>query len=166
MACVKCSKENKKNTHRLKPLLAPITYECSDIITKFSLPRKYTNTHNDETAEIYLSVGREYNKILLSSEEAVKVQSQVVGKWVKVGDKYEIHFKVLVSTEKNPQAFIRNKIFCEELAPVLEGFALAETALLKLYPCLGNTKIFVHFKSIDKAYDRVEYWHKLKYWAK
>jgi len=30
-------------------MLNPITYENSDIITNFCLPRKYTNIHNDQT---------------------------------------------------------------------------------------------------------------------
>lgn len=157
--------ENRSNQHRLNPLLLPITYESADIITNFSLPRKYTSTHNDVTREIYMSIGQKYNKLLLDSEEAVKFETQVVGKWVKKDNKYEIHLEVLVSTEKNPQAQIRNKIFCAELGPVLEGIALAETALLQSHPKYGNARIFVHFKSIDKKYDRVEYWHRLKYWA-
>jgi hypothetical protein len=162
----------------------PITYESAEIITNFCLPRKYTSTHNDATKEIYMSIGHQYNPILLASEEAVKVQSQVVGKWSKAPstgkdavpldkwskdkkshDRYIIYLTVLVSTPENPQAFIRNKIFCEEMGPVLEGLALAETALLKLHPHLGRTRIYIHFKSIDPAYDRTEYWRTLGYWA-
>jgi len=48
---------------------------------------------------------------------------------------------------------------------VLEGIAFAETALLNKYPELGESRIIVHFKSLDEKYDRVEYWHRLKYWA-
>ena len=56
------------------------------------------------------------------------------------------------------------KIFCAELGPVLEGIAFSETALLKAHHDLRNTKIYIHFKSIDKNYDRMEYWGKLKDW--
>ena len=111
-----------------------------------------------------MGIGKNYNKILLSSEEVVKVQSQVVGKWIKKNGKYRIMLTVLVSTPENPQAFFRNKVFCEEMTPVLEGITFAETALLKLQPKLGRTKIFIHFKSIDPKYDRVEYWKRLNYW--
>lgn len=159
--CNDCSIENRKNTHRLNPLLCPITYECSNIITNFSLPRKYTNIHNDQTREIFISVGKNYNKTMLSSPEAINVESQIIGKWIK---KNQIVLQAIISTEKNPQAQIRNTIICNELGTVLEGIALAETALLKLHPKLGNTKIYVNFKSIDKKYNRVEYWGKLKNW--
>lgn len=166
MACIKCSEKDRTNQHRLVPLLLPITYESSEIITDLKLPRKYTSTHNDTTKEIYISIGHNYNKYLLESEEAIKVQSQIVGKWIKQQcNKYEIHLEVLVSTEQNPAAEIRNRIFCAELGTVLEGIAFAETALLENHPELRDTKIFVHFKSIDPKYDRVEYWHRLGYWA-
>ena len=165
--CIKCTDENRTNHYRLNSLLLPITYETSNIITHLDLPRKYTSTHNDSTFEIYISIGHTYNKFLLSSEEAIKTQSYVIGKWVKndKNDKYEIHLKVLVSTPENPQSEIRNKIFCNELGVVLEGIAFAETALLKNNPHLASTKIFIHFKSIDPKYRRVEYWHRLGYWA-
>lgn len=80
--CVECTFENRKNSHRLDPLLCPITYENSDIITNFSLPRKYTNIHNDQTREILISVGKNYNKIMLSSPESVNFETQIIGKMV------------------------------------------------------------------------------------
>lgn len=163
--CIKCSKKDKSNQNRLNPLSLPITYESKDIINKFTLPRKYTSGHNDKTKEVYLSIGHNYNKQILQSEEEITTESSVIGKWVKVSDnKYEIHLRVLVSTKNNPITPIRNIIFCKELGVVLEGIAFAETCILSKYPNLGNTPIFVHFKSIDKNYNRVEYWSKLKYW--
>ena len=105
-------------------------------------------------------------KKLLQSEEEITTESSVIGKWVKVSDnKYEIRLRVLVSTKGNPVAPIRNIIFCKELGVVLEGIAFAETCILSKYPDLKNTPIFVHFKSIDENYNRVEYWGKLKYWC-
>jgi hypothetical protein len=163
--CIQCSKVDRTNRNRIVPLLTPITYDASSTIAKFSLPRKYTSTHDDETKEIFISVGATYNPILLASPEAQEVQSQVVGKWKKCDGEYQIRLRVLVSTEKNPFPFFRNLVFCSELGVVLEGIALAETALLKLYPRLGRAKIFVHFKSIDPQYDRVEYWDRLESWA-
>lgn len=162
--CVECTPENRKNNHRLDPLLCPITYENSEIITNFSLPRKYTNIHNDQTSEILISVGENFNKIMLESPEAVKFETQIIGKWSKKDCKYKIILQAIISSEKNPQAQIRNTIICNELSLVLEAIALAETALLKLNPKLAKTKIYVNFKSIDPNYNRIEYWGRLGYW--
>ncbi len=162
--CRRCSIDSKENKHRLDPLLFPITYASQEVMETFSLPRKYTSTHDDEKKEIYLSIGSDYNERMLQTEEVILVESQVIGKWVKRGKKYEIHLRVLVTTEKNPQAFIRNKIFCEELGVVLEGIALAETCVLLRNPSLTKSKIYIHFESVDPEYKRVEYWGKLGYW--
>ena len=165
MSCVQCGEHDRTNQHRLNPLLFPITYETAEIITSLGSQRKYTSTHNDVTREIYLNIGTKYDKRLLDSEEVIKDQTQIVGKWVVKDNKHEIHLKVLVNTEKNPQAQIRNEIFCRELGVVLEGIALAETGLLKIHQGLASTKIFIHFRSIDPKYNRVEYWHRLGYWT-
>lgn len=135
------------------------------MITSPCFPRKYTTTHNDVPPLLFAAIGHNYNKRLLSSKEVVNEQTQIVGKWVRKNHKYEIHFDVFVSTNKNPLAQIRNAIFCSELGIVLESIAFAETALLKLHPSFTETKIYVHFKSIDLKYDRIEYWNTLGYWA-
>lgn len=164
--CVQCTKEDRKNQNRLDPLLLNIIYEDSEQITSLCLPRKYTTTHNDVPPTLFAGIGHEYNKRLLSTEEVIKNQTEIIGKWVKKDCKYEIHLKAIVSTKENPQAEIRNMIICRELGTVLESIAFAETALLKLHPELKSTKIFVHFKSIDPKYNRTEYWHRLGYWQK
>ena len=155
---------NKVNKYRLQPLLLPITYESADIMKEMSLPRKYTSTHDDEKRQVYISIGHEYNKYLLDTEEVRNVESQVVGFWKVKDNKYEIHLRVLVSTEKNPDAEIRNKVFTKELGYVLEGIAFSEIPLLLQNPKLGNARIYIHFESTDPKYKRTEYWRKLAYW--
>lgn len=163
--CHKCTKDDKINKHRLDPNILNIVYESSQMITSLSLPRKYTTTHNDSPPLLYAAIGHHYNKRLLSSEEVIKLETQIIGKWFRRNNKYEIHFEAIVSTEKNPQAEIRNTIICNELGVVLESIAFAETALLTLYPELAKTKIYVHFRSINSQYKRVEYWNTLGYWS-
>lgn len=163
--CVNCNFVDKTNQHRLDPSLLNIIYESSKMITSLSLPRKYTTTHNDVPPSLYIGIGHNYNNRLLSTEEVIKNQTEVLGKWKqKDNGKYEIHLIAFVSTDKNPQAEIRNNIICRELGVVLETIAFAETALLESCPNLASTKIFVHFKSIDPKYNRTEYWDRLCHW--
>lgn len=160
-----CSPENKINRRDLDPNYLPITYESLDTPTKFCLPRRYTSTHDDATKQIFVAVGKEYNKTLLSSEEVKTVESQVLGSWHHSRKGYKIIFTVWVSTKRNPQAEIRNRIFCSEMNKVLQGVALAETALLCAHPKLAKTKIYVRFVSfVDPKYERTEKWGTLGYW--
>lgn len=161
--CVQCITRDRTNKHRLEPLLLSVIYESADIISSLDLPRKYTSIRNNNTS--FISIGHNYNKKLLSSEEITRNQSYVIGQWIKSNDKFEIHLEVLVSSDKNRDAETRNKRFCQELDIILEGIAFAETGLLKSNPTLAGTKIFVRFKSIDAKYDRIEYWHRLGFWT-
>jgi len=160
-----CKCDNKNNNKNFDPLLTSINYESSKIITDFSLPRKYTTSHNDNTMETYVSIGKTYNNNILSNEESIKTESQVIGKWELYKGKYIIHLSCYVSTSKNPQSTIRNQIFCAEMWRVLKSISLSESSLLKLYPKLADTKIYIHFKSIDPQYDRYENWCTLGYWS-
>jgi hypothetical protein len=135
------------------------------MINKLSLPRKYTTTHNDFPPKLFLAIGHEYDKCLLSSEEVINQQTQVIGGWIKKHGKYEIHLDCIVSDASHPDAKARNEEFCRYMAGVLETIGFGEAHLLMSNPSLARTKIFVHFKSIDPAYDRVEYWHRLGHWA-
>jgi hypothetical protein len=128
------------------------------MITKLSLPRKYTTTHNDDRAEIYISVGHEYNQLLLNTEEVKNVESQVNGYW----DKDRIIMSAVVSSEKNPQFEIRERIIKHELPNVLRGIGTAEYALCTICPHLRCTKIYVDFQSHMEKYNRVEYYGRLE----
>jgi hypothetical protein len=162
--CIVCSKQDRRNQHRLDPLSCPITYSSNKIITSLRLPRKYTTTHNDDRSEIYVSIGSDYNQNLLNTDEVINLQTQVIGKWIQRKHRYEIHLNVQVSTLKNPDAYLRNTIFCKELGLVLEGIALAETGLLHTHPKLAKTRIYIHFKSIEEKYRRIERWGRLGDW--
>lgn len=158
--CIQCSDFERTNQHRSHSYSLPITYEPDSITKHFSLPRRYTCVHSDNC--VSLSVAHNYDKKLLSSSND---ESGIIGKWIKNSDdRYEIHLKVLVSTKPHPNAASRNKNICKNLGIVLEAIALAETTLIEKYPHLGNSRILVHFRSINEDYDRVENWHRLKYW--
>lgn len=158
--CIQCSDFERSNQHRLRSVSFSITYESESINERFSLPRRYTCVHNN--GNMSLSVGRNYDRKMLSSPDD---QTGIIGKWIKKSQQYEIHLKVLVSTNDYPDVISRNKTICKDLGIVLEGIAFAETALLEKYPDLGNSRVLVHFCSIDEDYDRVENWHRLKYYV-
>jgi hypothetical protein len=160
---IQSNKEHRTNQHLLVPFLFPITYESADIITSLELPRKYTSIYNDITQEIYLNVGHNYNKRLLS-KGVIKNETYIIGKWIEKENNYEIHIKISVSTT-NPESELRNKPFCQKLSKTLEGIAFAETALLLKHPSLASTKIFIEFRYTDRKYNRIEYWHRIGYWT-
>lgn len=143
----------------MSSLSTPLYWGDGEMITSLSLPRKYTSTHNDEKAELYLTIDHHFNKKQLSTDEVINVESQVLGKWKSAK---RIELLVFVSTEKNPQAEIRNKIIRAELINVLRQIGLAETGLVALHPKLGKAKIYITFRSIDPKYQSYEYFGRLR----
>ncbi len=137
----------------------PLYWGNPEMTIDLSLPRKYTSTHNDEKAEVYLTIDHHYNKKQLSTDEVINVESQVVGKWKS---KKRIELLVIVSSKKNPQAEIRNKIIRHELPTVLNQIGLAETPLVALHPKLGRAKIYITFRSDDPKYQSYEYFGRLR----
>lgn len=162
---VRCSADNKVNKRDLDPNYLPITYESLDTPSEFSLPRRYTSTHDDATKQIFVAVGKEYNQSLLATDEIKNFETQVLGSWHHSRKGYKIIFTVWVSTKRNPRAEIRNRIFCSELNKVLQGVALAESSLLCKCSKLAKTPIYVRFMSFgDPNYTRTEKWGTLGYW--
>lgn len=143
----------------LLTLSMPLYWGSPEMTINLSLPRKYTSTHNDEAKEIYLTVDHHYNQKQLSTDEVKNVETQIIGKWKS---KKRIELLVIVSTEKNPQAEIRNRIIRHELPNVLKQIGLAETPLVRLHPKLGRAKIYITFQSIDPKYKAYEYFGRLK----
>jgi len=78
--CVKCNPEDKINKHRLVPSMLDIVYESSRTITSLSLPRRYTTTHSDVPPTLFIGISHNYNKRLLSTDEVVKNQTEIIGK--------------------------------------------------------------------------------------
>jgi hypothetical protein len=160
--CVQCSEEQRTNKHLLQLQYLSLTYGSTNMINELSLPRKYTTTHQDFPIKLFLSVGHEYDSCLIANDPD---KERVTGEWLKKDNKYEIHLEALVSDAQHPNAEERNKEFCNYMSIVLETIGFAETHLLLSHPKLAATRIYIHFKSNDPAYDRVEYWHRLGYWA-
>jgi hypothetical protein len=165
--CIQCSAKQRTNQHQVSKLLPilSVTYGSANMIFDLSLPRRYTTTHNDVPPALFAAVGHNYDQCLLNSEEVRKEQTQVTGEWVKKDGKYEIHFSAMVSDANHPDAKARNEEFCRYMSGVMETIGFLEAELLRKHPELSSVRIFIHFKSTDPAYDRVEYWHRLGYWA-
>src|SRR5690348_2501878 len=151
--------DDKKNKCDLDPNYAPIFYQNLSVPNTFDLPRKYTSTHDDATRQIFLSVGPKYSEQLLSTEEVKNTESQVLGAWHHTRKGYKIILRVLVSTVKNPEAAIRDRIFRAEMNKVLQSIALSEKALLCAYPKLAKTPIYIDFISdVVPSYSGREQW--------
>ncbi|OYO87577.1 hypothetical protein CG709_14125, partial [Lachnotalea glycerini] len=76
-----------------------LTVEFSPDVTKTEpiIGRKYTVTHSDQTAELYLSIGLEY-----AYEKITSMRDEVLAEWRTNKEETILFVSVLVGGEYNP----------------------------------------------------------------
>jgi hypothetical protein len=133
-----------------------LSVEFRDGVTKTEpiIPRRYTLTHSDITAELFLTIGSEYAK-----DKITAMRDEVLGEWVK--EEAEYFYSVYLHVDGQLGAgttAIRNYVFRRELPLALEAIRYGDMAFFIAHPELDNSKIIVHFMSIDPKFNKVETW--------
>lgn len=125
--------------------------------------RKYTLTHSDITADLFLTVGLEYayNKIN-------KMRDEVLAEWRTVNGQYYLNAYCYVDGgEFSPSvSAIRNTVFVKELPLALEAICYGDRAFLSAHPILGYSPIYIYFSSTNPYFNRVEYWGTINNYRK
>lgn len=124
------------------------------------IPRRYTLTHSDETAELFLFVGLDY-----AYNEINPNRDEVLAEWIYNNGRYEINANVYVDGSPNAsflEAMVRLAIFKRELPLALEGIFYGDKALLKENPYLLNAPIYINFNSQYPLLNTREFWGRVK----
>jgi hypothetical protein len=128
--------------------------------TTFSQPvegRKYTLTHSDITAELFLDIGYVYNYKSIDP----KMRDEVLAKWKKdsYGRLYLVGKAYVDGGEFSQKvADTRFKIFSKEMATALNGIVYGDRPFYLHYPFLVDAPIFIHFLSTYPQYRQVAFY--------
>lgn len=118
-------------------------------------PRKYTLTHSDETGELFLTVGKNY--------EYSKAADQVLAEWVAEDGKYSLNLYIEVDGGAGlTQTVGRDKMFREALPLVLKAIVYGDKEFLDSHKEVMNAPIIVNFRSSIPEYNKVEDWGAVK----
>lgn len=116
--------------------------------------RRYTLTHSDITAELFLTIGLEY-----AYDKINFMRDEVYGEWIYSENSYIYYAYVLIDGEFSPEvAAIRDYIFRRELPLALEAIRYGDNGLFVAHPWLDDSPIYIHFMSSIPEYNKVEYW--------
>ncbi|WP_379164478.1 staygreen family protein [Paenibacillus sp. sgz5001063] len=119
--------------------------------------RKYTLTHSDITAQLFLDIGYVYNYKSINP----KMRDEVLAEWKKdshgrmnlIGSAYvddgEFNQKV---------ADIRFSVFKKEMSTAIKGMVYGDRTFYEHYPSLLDSPIFVHFLSSYPQYRKIAYY--------
>ena len=114
------------------------------------ISRKYTITHSDTTAELFVFVAENY-----AEDQVTKMHDEVRVAWEQTKKGLALIGSVIVDgKDVSGNAYIRNKIFLNEMPTALQALRQADRFLFNKEPALDNTPIFIHFISSNPAYDK------------
>jgi hypothetical protein len=128
--------------------------------TTFAQPvegRKYTLTHSDITAELFLDIGYVYNYKSINP----KMRDEVLAEWKKDSHgRLNLVGKAYVDGGEFGQkvADTRFKIFKKEMATALNGIIYGDRPFYVHYPYLVDAPIFIHYLSIYPQYRQVAFY--------
>jgi hypothetical protein len=119
--------------------------------------RKYTLTHSDITADLFLTIGMQY-----AFDKISNLRDEVLAEWVIDGYLY-LYVYVYVDGQLDPaSSAIREEIFRRELPLALEAIRYGDRYLFESHPYLDNASIWVCFGMGNQENCKLEPWGYLK----
>lgn len=115
--------------------------------------RKYTLTHSDETAMMFLDVADFYNSEAINKY----MRDELLGSW-KISDdnSYKLYFYAYVGDTDFFSASMKYAAFKYHMKLALEAIFYGDRDLFIKYPELVNTPIYVKFDSSIPMFDNYE----------
>lgn len=118
------------------------------------IPRRYTLTHSDITAELFLTIGLKY-----AYDKINQMRDEVLGEWIRIGENYFYYVNLYVDGHLGPTVTaIRNAVFIRELPLALQAIRYGDDKFFSVYPELDDAPILVNFNSINPYFNRIENW--------
>lgn len=141
---------------KLNPEKLSVEFRDGVTSTEPIIPRRYTLTHSDITAELFLTIGSKYAYDKINS-----MRDEVLGEWIKNGETYSYY--VYLNVDEDGQfgakaAAIRDFIFRRELPLALEAIRYGDKEFFSAHPELDKSPIIVFFMSTYPEFNKVENW--------
>ncbi|WP_426348999.1 staygreen family protein [Alloiococcus sp. CFN-8] len=119
------------------------------------MPRRYTLTHSDITAQLFLTIGSNY-----AYDKINAMRDEVLGEWVNLNNCYYYYVYLYIDGQfiDPSKAPIRNEVFIRELPKALKAIRYGDDKFFRAYPELNQVSIFVFFRSSTPWFNRIENW--------
>jgi hypothetical protein len=138
----------------LKPEKLSVEFRNGVSAVEPIIPRRYTLTHSDITAELFLTIGLTY-----AYDKINAMRDEVLGEWKRFRTGYVYYAYLYVDGQFGPSmAAIRDRIFRRELPLALEAIRYGDRKLFMAHPDLDNAPIVVYFMSAISQYNKLETW--------
>lgn len=113
--------------------------------------RKYTMTHSDETAELFVTIGTKY-----ANDKMIDIRDEVLLAFEFSSAGLLLMGEVIVDGEGIPgNAERRNEIFAREMGTALQAIRYADADFYQANPALDHVPVYIWFRSDDPAYNKL-----------
>lgn len=143
---------------KFQPNKLNVSYKDEIGANNFLLPRKYTLTHSDESGELFLSIGKNYDLDQIN----YNVRDEVLGSWEKDDKVYLLITLEIDNGEEIGNTVNRDKIFRQELTLALMAIIYGDNLLFENNKELYEAPIRVKFNSKFSEYDILEDWGQVQ----
>ena len=145
---------------KFQPEKLNVSYK-DEIRTKtFLFPRKYTLTHSDESGELFLSIGKNYDFDQIN----YNIRDEVLGSWEKDDKEYLLITLEVDNGDDISNTIKRDKIFRQEIVLALMAIVYGDNLFFENNKELYEAPVRVKFNSKFSEYDTLEDWGMVKYY--
>lgn len=115
------------------------------------LGRKYTMTHSDDTAELFVTIGTDF-----AEEKIGPLRDEVLLQFQEKDGRLQLFGSVLIDDDINAQdSKKRNEIFLREMPTALQAIRYADRRLYDRHPMLDTIPIYIWFQSEKEEYNKL-----------
>lgn len=139
---------------RLNPDKLYVEFTPGVTLTEPVIGRKYTLTHSDITANLFLTIGLQF-----AYDKINAIRDEVLAEWRTNNGFPFLYVYVYVDGQFDPSvSAVRNEIFRRELPLALEAIRYGDRIFFLAQSQLDNSPILIRFDSKKTDYNRLEYW--------
>lgn len=139
---------------RLKPEKLSVEYRDGVSETEPIIPRRYTLTHSDLTADLFLTIAPEF-----AYDKVSDMRDEVLGEWLLIDGSVQYYVYLQIDGQLGKgMSGIRNEVFRRELPLALEAIRYGDRLFFDAHPELNQSPILVYFLSSYPEYNTVENW--------
>lgn len=134
--------------------------EFRDGVTAYQpvIGRKYTLTHSDVTADLFLTIGLQFAYDKISTQ-----RDEVLAGWRTNNGFLYLYVNVYVDGQFGREAAAqRDSILRRELPLALEAIRYGDGRLFDAWPFMDDAPVWIHFDSTYPEYHRFENWGLLR----
>jgi hypothetical protein len=118
--------------------------------------RRYTLTHSDQTGQLFLTIGPNYETTMIDN----KLRDEVIAEWLPFNGEYKLFGRVHISSGEYDEKYakVRFMIFQKELSLAIKAIVYGDQTFYCYFPWLLDAPIYIQFDSIYPAYHQVMYY--------